>query len=236
MTLPILCFVPDGDKSSQYGSYFFHYFDVPHLIDQSGFEPVVLEGEMARFRPFARALEKHDPPVIFTVGGHGAWNLLSGQDKEPIAAIPGVAKELPGKEFIVVKRGNDELFKNRAVYTISCHVSRGLGRKAVADGCITFAGYRRSFVWLVDADGVPDEDDTAKPFFDAGFEFMRSLLDGKTFAQAQDDTVEAFGRKAHETDDEDEKRYLLWNARILEVIGHPNLKLADFHEIPAVAR
>lgn len=228
MAVPILCLVPDHDNPSKYGHFYFFHFGIPKLIEKVGYEPIVLAGDDATFENFREVMKERAPPIIFTVGGHGAWNLLSVQHKKAVLAVPGVAKELSPTKKVVVKNGNDQVLQGRSVYTISCHVTRGLGRKAVKDGCLVFAGYRRSFVWLVNPNIPMEEDDKASVFFDSAFEFNRTLLRGRTFQEAYENTLGMFKKAAEQTSDGDVERYLLWNAKILEVLGHSNLRLKDY--------
>jgi len=230
MAIPILCLVPDSDESSKYGHFFFFHYKIPELIEQAGYDPVVLDGNGASFRAFREAMLTHNPPIIFTVGGHGAANLLSMQNKEPLIAIPGVAKELSPTKKIIVEKGNDKVLRKRSVYTISCHVSRRLGRKAVEDGACVFAGYRRSFIWLVSVGEQMKDDVKAGTFFDCGFDYMRCLLRGSTFGAAHEFTVRSFHWAAEATDDPDIRKYLLWDADKLETLGNPQIRLLDYRE------
>lgn len=228
MADPILVFVPDGDSASLYGHYFFRRLGVADYLVSHGYRPIVLEGDFARFSMFAWVLARYDPRFIFTVGGHGAHNLLTGQGKEPVLAVEGESKEIPGVGRVVVKKGNAVLLAGRAVYTVSCHTARTLGRVAVERyGSPAYAGYSRSFVWVVGEGGRPEDDPYAGVFFECAFMFVRRLAEGHSFGEAYRATREAFLGAAEGAGDEDVSHFLRWDASILELWGDSKLTLPE---------
>ncbi len=85
-------------------------------------------------------------------------------------------------------------------------------------------------MWLVNPNVPIGEDDKASVFFDCGFEYMRTLLRGRTFGEAHENTLGIFKKAAEQTPDGDVERYLLWNRKILETLGNVNLRLTDYAE------
>jgi hypothetical protein len=86
-------------------------------------------------------------------------------------------------------------------------------------------GYRKPYVFLVDEDKQPQDDDVSKPFFEALFQPAIQLADGATFQQSIDATRASFKYYINLVQDKDTRKFLDFNLQNLTAIGNPDAKL-----------
>jgi hypothetical protein len=86
-------------------------------------------------------------------------------------------------------------------------------------------GYKKPYVFLVDEDKQPQDDDISKPFFQALFQPAIQLADGATFKQSIDATRASFKYYSSRVQDKDSRTFLDFNLQNLTAIGNPDAKL-----------
>jgi len=219
--LNVLFVLPKFDTSTEYGYYFFHYFNIERVASYY-YNVIKLEKERALNVYVLQAIKKYDPVLVFGYG-HGAWNLYTSQNKTPTFADPtGVAKEIPQLR-VIVKKGNSEVLSDRIVYLLTCNVGRGLGKVAVSKGCRAFISFRDDFVWCSEG-RYPLEDDISYYFFKPAYQVLRKILEGYTvydaFMSFKYESLNYF-----EELDETARKTLLFNIKNMVLIGDRYAKM-----------
>jgi len=125
-------------------------------------------------------LKKQSPKIVL-FNGHGDDNTICGFKDEPLIET--------GK--------NDELLKDKIIYSLSCSSARKLGESSVNKGTDAFVGYRNSFMLFTDADSeaTPLKDNIAASFLKPSNKLSISLLKGNTTQEASNKSKKEFKKE-----------------------------------------
>lgn len=113
-------------------------------------------------------LDCQDPRFFFHFS-HGGADTLTGQDMSVLICCNSFTEN--GTQYAP----NDQLLRDRVVYTLSCLSASDLGPKAVDHGCIAYIGYKDP-LWAVAVKGA-DKDFALFEIWAGG---AKALLDGKS--------------------------------------------------------
>ncbi len=162
-------------------------------------------------------LKKQNPRVVL-FNGHGNDSLICGFKDQPIIES--------GK--------NEELLKDKIVYSLSCSSAKKLGVDAVDKGAETFVGYEQDFVMFTDSDRetTPLRDTVAESFMQPSNHLSISLLKGKTAGEAANRSKEYFQKEIRKyltgesiEGSEQIVRGLLWDMTNQVVLGNLDAKI-----------
>jgi hypothetical protein len=95
----------------------------------------------------------------------------------------------------------------------------------VKAGALAAMGYKKPYIFLSYESLTPDQDTSAKPFFEALLQPAIQLADGATFKEAIQATRASFKHYIKEDLDPDGKKYLSFDFENLVAIGDPSVKL-----------
>lgn len=196
-------------------AYLYHYSK--KLINESnlrGFNTINKEkdntGKQVTF-----VIEKSKPDFIM-FNGHGSPISICGHDDE-----------------VIIKLGdNQDLLKNKIIYSLSCSSAAKLGT-AVADDKTTFIGYVDEFALGMDVhcQASIQRDKRAKLFLEPSNLLVNSLLKGNSAVQAVKKAKELMKKNILKLrtdpfpDAKDYIPYLFNNYMVLEVLGNKEMKL-----------
>jgi len=157
---------PSHDDVTSY----LHYYS-KSLLEESkskGFNAINKEKKKANKSVVTSIIEKHDPEFIM-FNGHGSPTMICGHQEE-----------------VIIREGdNEELIKNRIIYSLSCSSALKLGKK-VGDVKTTFIGYVDEFALGMDINSQTAiyRDKRAKLFLDPSNLLVKSLLKGNSAGEA----------------------------------------------------
>ncbi len=153
-------------------------------------------------------------PGLVVFNGHGNNDMVAGYGQEPL----------------IVRGENDDLLKEKLVYSISCSSAKGLGMSACMNGAKAFIGYEDEFVFLFDKNktATPLKDEIAQNFLEPSNALIKSLLKGNTVKDAYESSQNAFSKKIEKLlsseampGSESTIAFLLWDKSIQTFRGNP---------------
>jgi hypothetical protein len=166
-------------------------------------ETTDLSKQYATKRNLTDALFQSKPDLVF-LNGHGAPDMIAGQDNE-----------------ILIKAGiNEDILKGKHVHALSCETGKILGPAAVSIGAKSYIGYKEPFVFIASKGKAakPLSDKRASLFLDPAIEVSLSLLNGdsptasyKNSQKATLKTIRALAASGKK--DSFLLRYLFWNLK-----------------------
>ena len=90
-----------------------------------------LEGVKANRKNLMSFLKKHNPGFVI-LNGHGDENSIYGYNEE-----------------VLIKIGDEEILRNKIIYTIACDAAKSLGKSIVKKGGRCFIGYDDKFAFFI---------------------------------------------------------------------------------------
>lgn len=136
--------------------------------EKRGLNPVVIEGVDITAENVQKRIKKKKPKFI-SFNGHGTASSFKNNKEE---------------DFINLESA--ELLSDTITFARSCDCLKGLGKKAVENGCNAFIGYKKKF-WIArqhEIESRPLQDPIAKPVLEASNIVPLSLLKGKSVEEA----------------------------------------------------
>lgn len=125
-------------------------------------------------------LEKQNPRLVL-FNGHGSDTSIFGYKDE----------------VLIEMDKNEELLKDKIVYSLSCSSAKELGVSAVKKGTESFIGYKDSFVMYTDSEreATPLKDNIASSFIKPSIRLSISLSKGNSAQEASDKSKEEFKKE-----------------------------------------
>ena len=161
MTKTLLITRPKHDITTRY--LFYWSGKLIDLAKEKGFYVLDLDDKRANAKEFNSMVRKHEPSFIF-INGHGNESIICGHDNE----------------VLVEADKNEDIFKEKIIYALSCKSAKILGRKSIEKGALVYIGYDGDFIFWHDDEKVsrPLEDKTAALFLEPSNQIVRSILKG----------------------------------------------------------
>jgi len=163
----VLITLPDHDIATYYISYWSKY-----IIEEAEKRNILV------FRLIS-FVTKHEAGFII-LNGHGDGRSIYGY-----------------KDELLVKVGDEGLFKNKIVYTIACDAVKCLGESIVREGGKCFIGYSDKFVFYIDErkSTKPLSDDKAASFFNSTNLIPISIIKGNKTIESVEKAKRAFQKE-----------------------------------------
>jgi len=159
-------------------SYLFYWSKkILDFASKNSIDFIDLRGNKVNKENVESYLKKQNPKLVF-FNGHGNDNYIAGF-----------------KDKLLIESGkNEELLKNKIIYSLSCNSAKLLGREAVKKGAETFIGYEDSFMLYTDSEreANPIKDKIANSFLQPSNELSISLLKKKTAGESSIISKKAF--------------------------------------------
>ncbi len=199
---------PSHDPMTSY----LHFYSKALLKEsrKKGFKTVNKEKTNATKEVVVGIIEKHNPEFIM-FNGHGNPSMICGHDDK-----------------IIIEQGeNDNLIKNKIVYSLSCSSALELGA-AVGDSKTTFIGYVDEFALGMDVNSqaAVHRDKRARLFLEPSNLLVNSLLKGNSAKEAVEKAKNKMAENISKLktdpfpDAIDYLPYLYNNFVILEIMGN----------------
>ena len=206
---------PNSDKVT---SYLFHFGK--EILKENYLLKIQfmnLEGDKVNKINVESYLKKQDPKIVLFNGHGNDWTICGYKDSD-----------------LIMMNENEELLKDKIVYSLSCSSAAKLGKSAVLKGTKTFIGYSDSFMIYTDSEreATPLKDNIAASFLKPSNKLSISLLNGKS--------AEESSKKSREEFQKETKKYitgklfegseriamaLLWNMDNQVVLGDEEAKI-----------
>ncbi len=167
----LLITLPRYDDTTEYLSQFSQ--QIEKEANEKGVELKSLKDKEVTQKEFEKIIKKLDYKMI-VFNGHGSKDSIEGY-----------------KEEIVKVGKNDNLLKERIIYTKSCHAAVVLGKRCIEDakdGC--FIGYDRPFQFYVDLKWTanPLKDNIAKLFLEPSNLVPISIIKGNSTSNSNENS------------------------------------------------
>lgn len=213
----IKCLVtqPNSDKVT---SYLFHFGkEILKQNYQTQVQFMSLEGDKANRINVESYLKKQDSQVILFNGHGNDWVICGYKDEE-----------------LIIMNDNEDLLKDKIVYSLSCSSAAKLGKNAVKKGTRAFIGYSDSFMIYTDSvrEANPLKDNIAASFLKPSNKLSISLLNGKSAEESSKRSKEEFQKETKKyltgklfEGSERIAMALLWNMDNQIVLGDKDAKL-----------
>jgi hypothetical protein len=159
-------------------------------------------------------------PQLVVANGHGGFKSLRVGENILIGT-----KGYDTATHRNIKDGDEAYFTGRITLLLTCNAGTELVGALSKHGATAVMGYKKPYVFLVDEDKKPQDDDLSKPFFEALFQPAIQLADGATFKQSIDATRASFKHYLSQVQDKDSRTFLEFNLHNLIAIGNPDAKL-----------
>jgi len=206
---------PNYDKVS---SYLFH-FGKEILKENYPFEIqfMNLEGENVNKSKVESYLKKQNPEVVLFNGHGNDWTICGYKN-----------------ESLIIMNENEELLKEKIVYSLSCNSAAKLGKNAVLKGTKAFIGYSDSFMMYTDSEreATPLKDSITSSFLNPSNKLSISLLNGKSADESSRKSKEEFQKETEKyltgklfEGSERIAAALLWNMSNQVVIGDKEARI-----------
>lgn len=158
------------------------YYALGHVVQYAqqigAWNIIDLAQQQANKASVNAALLQYDPENVFGFG-HGQSCRYTGDTEADIFTC----------------EENDKL-SGRVIYLLSCLTANGLGPAIMENGAVAYAGYNISWTWLSesdpDGDNDPYNDAYALGFWESANELWMALLDGMSFINALNATVDKY--------------------------------------------
>ncbi|MCD6524928.1 MAG: hypothetical protein J7K48_08070 [Thermococcus sp.] len=160
-----------------------------HLARMIDPKAVVLFGDQANAENARKAIERLDPPYVFTTG-HGIPCATTLQDNQPFVslAIPEMNRRVCDAER------NLDIWKGRVLHLHSCWCGKLLAPVLVERyGAWAVFAHTDEFLFLLPEDGKTIDLVVAAPFL-AEFTVDVAMLSGKTAGEAQEERMAAYDK------------------------------------------
>lgn len=182
-----------------------------------GIKPIILDGKNVTKVEFEKRVEAQDPKFVF-LNGHGdSDNVCGRSDNE-----------------VILKSGeNDNLMKERIIYTRVCNSLGNLGKKCVERGAKAYIGYSFYFFLLYDPNMISRarEDEVAKPFMEVSNAIPSAIIKGNSVKEALDKSKTQYKKwveyyKTHyDLNAEHILTFLMYNMAFQNFEGDPDAKI-----------
>jgi hypothetical protein len=199
----VLITLPNHDIATYYISSWSK--EIIKEAEKRNISTLKLEGNKANRKNLISFLEKQDPGFII-LNGHGDENSIYGY-----------------KEEVLIKVGDEEMLRNKIIYTIACDAAKFLGESIVEKGEKCFIGYKDKFVFFMDERKVtkPLDDDKAASFFNPANLVPISIIKGNKTIESVEKARDAF-----------KKEIIKWRmSKELEAIFMVSALLHDFSSL-----
>jgi len=211
----ILCIASPSDSATAIGAFWMQKYADYAL--SKGHE--VIYQKTPTLPVLYEALLNFNPQLV-VANGHGGFrslrvgeNILIGTKGYDTAAHRNISA------------GDEDYFTGRITLLLTCNAGTTLVPALSKKGAIAVMGYKKPYVFLVDEDKKPQDDEVSKPFFEALFQPAIQLADGATFQQSINATRAAFKQYINQSNDKDSKRILDFNLQNLIALGNPEAKI-----------
>jgi hypothetical protein len=211
----ILCIASPADEATAIGAYWMQKY--ANYANSKGHQ--VIYQKTPTLPVLYQALLDFNPQLI-VANGHGGYkslrigeNILIGTKGYDIAA------------HRYIRDSDVNWFKNRIVLMLTCNTGVNVVPELIKAGAIASMGYRKPYIFLTEDNATPENDTTAKPFFEALFQPAIQLADGANFQQAIEATRASFKHYIKESV-KNERQYLEFNLANLVALGDPNIRLS----------
>jgi len=158
------------------GYYALHH--VAEYAKQKGiWDTIVLEKEQANKGPIFDVLNQQDPGYFYGFG-HGNLGIFTCDAEEAVFTVDNV-----------------DVLANRVIYLLSCLTANQLGPAIINNGALAYAGFNISWTWISDnVDGDPYEELYGKCFYESANELWVALIDGETFDDAVQRSIDKYNK------------------------------------------
>lgn len=204
---------PDYDPVT---NYLFHWATE---VIESAKDAVDLYKERANKKEVTSVINKIQPKLVF-FNGHGSPSTISGQKGE-----------------VLIKKGeNEDILKDKIIYSLSCSSAMELGRSCVKKGTRAFIGYDGDFALVNDRNSEtrPLNDTTAQLFLKPSNLLIKSLLKGNTTQEAYEKSQNAFSESINKLKVSDLPvgkesifSWLVWDKEIQVLLGDSKARFAE---------
>jgi hypothetical protein len=215
MCASILCIAAPADSATAIGAYWMQKYADYAL--SKGHQ--VIYQKTPTLPVLYEALLNFNPQLV-VANGHGGYkslrvgeNILIGTEGYDTATHRNI------------RAGDEDYFTGRITLLLTCNAGTELVKALAKHGATAVMGYRKPYVFLVDEDKKPENDDLSRPFFEALFQPAIQLADGATFEQSIDATRASFKYYKNIVQDKDSKTFLDFNLQNLIALGNPEAKL-----------
>jgi hypothetical protein len=215
MASTILCIASPTDSATSIGAYWMQKYADYAL--SKGHQ--VIYQKTPTLPVLYEALLNFNPQLV-VANGHGGFKSLRVGENILIGT--------PGYDTAThrnIKEGDEDYFTGRITLLLTCNAGTELVKALAEHGATAVMGYRKPYVFLVDEDKQPQDDDVSKPFFEALFQPAIQLADGATFKQSIEATRASFKYYLNRTQDKDSRKFLDFNLENLIALGNPDAKL-----------
>mgnify|MGYP001587644496 CR=1 FL=1 len=215
MNKTILVTQPEYDYTTRYISTWAE--KVVQYAKNKNNNVIVLKNDRANRDTLRNVTNKTKPTFIF-LNGHGANNMVAGQDNKPM----------------ITDTDNLDFLKNKILYALSCQSAKNLGPYCVNNAVKTYIGYTEDFIFIIDRAKRtnPKRDNVAALFLDASNEIPISLIKGKTTKDAYNDSQNSFRKKIRSLltsestiDQTSTIRFLFWDMKHQVCLGDQDAKI-----------
>jgi hypothetical protein len=206
---------PNSDKVT---SYLFHFGR--EILKESypiKVQFINLEGDKVNKSNVESYLKKQDPKIVLFNGHGNDWTICGYKDED-----------------LIMMNENEELLRDKIVYSLSCSSAAKLGKNAVLKGTKAFIGYSDSFMIYTDSEreATPLKDSIAASFLKPSNKLSISLLNGKSANESSKKSKEEFQKETKKyltsklfEGSERIAMALLWNMDNQIVLGDKEAKL-----------
>jgi len=161
--------------------YLYHWSqEIIKMAEERGIKVFDLSQEKANKKYFTSYMNSHNPKFVI-LNGHGTSNKILGYKDE----------------VLIEENKNEDILKEKIVYTIACEAAKSLGEKSVAKGCSCFIGYKEKFVFFIDERSFtnPTKDRIAKSFFVSTNKIPILIIKGNNCGEAIERAREEFRKQ-----------------------------------------
>jgi hypothetical protein len=160
-------------------------------------------------------------PQLVVANGHGGYKSLRVGENILIGT-----QGYDNATHRQIRAGDEDYFTGRITLLLTCNAGTELVGALSKHGATAVMGYKKPYVFLVDEDKQPQDDDISKPFFESLFQPAIQLADGATFKQSIEATRASFKYYTSKVSDKDSRTFLEFNLRNLTALGNPDAKLS----------
>jgi hypothetical protein len=173
----LLITLPDHDDATFYISCWSKF--IIEEGERKGVKILRLNREKSNRKTLFSFLKTHDPKFLI-LNGHGDEKAIYGYNDEKI-----------------VEKGDEEIFKQKIVYTIACDAAKSLGESIVKKGGECFIGYREKFEFFIDEGKItnPLEDEKAASFFNATNKIPIGIIKGNSTVESVEKAKKEFRKE-----------------------------------------
>ena len=211
----ILCMASSSDSATFIGAFWMHKFADYAL----GKGHRVIFQETPTLPVLYKALLEYNPQLC-VANGHGGYRSLK-IGENILIGTQGYDKATHRQ----IRAGDEDYFTGRITLLLTCNAGTELVGALSKHGATAVMGYKKPYVFLVDEDKQPQDDDISKPFFEALFQPAIQLADGATFKQSIEATRASFKYYLSQVQDKDSRTFLSFNLQNLTALGNPDAKL-----------